>query len=167
VKIINIITVLVYIVLVSCNIYSFSGASISNDVKSFSVDYIKSQTTNSPSSLNQSITDNLQTLILNQTNLSLQEKSIADLNFKGTIIKYEIKPIAITSNETTAKNRLTIKLKLEYVNNKNKDLNYTTTFNRYRDFDSSINFSDVELVLIEEITKELAEDIFNKAFVNW
>ena len=166
-KIINIITVLVYIVLVSCNIYSFSGASISNDVKSFSVDYIKSQTTNSPSSLNQSITDNLQTLILNQTDLSLQEKSIADLNFKGTIVKYEIKPIAITSNETTAKNRLTIKLKLEYVNNKNKDLNYTTTFNRYRDFDSSINFADVELVLIEEITKELAEDIFNKAFVNW
>ena len=61
----KIITILIYIVLISCNIYSFSGASISNDVKSFSVDYINSQATNSPSSLNQSITDNLQTLILN------------------------------------------------------------------------------------------------------
>ena len=162
----KIITIIVYIVLISCNIYSFSGASISNDVKSFSVDYINSQTTNSIffKSINNR---KLQTLILNQTDLSLEEKSIADLNFKGTIIKYEIKPIAITSNETTAKNRLTINLKLEYVNNKNKDLNYTSTFTRYRDFESSVNFSDVELVLIEEITKELAEDIFNKAFVNW
>jgi hypothetical protein len=38
---------------------------------------------------------------------------------------------------------------------------------RYRDYESSQNISDIESALIEEITNELAEDIFNKAFVNW
>lgn len=166
-KILKLITAIVYATIISCNTYSFSGASISENVKSFSVEYIGSQTTNSPSSLNQITTENLQNLILNQTNLNLSEKSIADLNFKGMIVKYEIKPIAINSNETAAKNRLTINLKIEYTNTINKDLSYNNTFSRYRDFESTINFSEIELDLMDEITKELAEDIYNKAFVNW
>ena len=35
------------------------------------------------------------------------------------------------------------------------------------DFNSTENLSDVEDILIEEITKELLEDVYNKAFVNW
>ena len=48
-----------------------------------------------------------------------------------------------------------------------QEKNFESTFSRYRDFNSSENLSDVETVLIEEISKELLEDIFNKAFVNW
>ena len=40
-------------------------------------------------------------------------------------------------------------------------------FSRYRDFNSSENFADIETALIEEITAEIIEDVFNKAFVNW
>ena len=36
-----------------------------------------------------------------------------------------------------------------------KSLNYKTTFSRYRDFESATNFAEIELDLINEITKEL------------
>ena len=163
----KIVAIFFYLTIISCNIYSFSGASISEEIKSFSLNNIYSQVSNSPSSLSQITKDNLQDLILSQTNLALLDESIADLNFSASITKYEIKPIAINANETTAKNRLTINLKVDYTNAINKNLNYKTTFSRYRDFDSSINFAEIELDLINEITKELAEDTFNKAFVNW
>jgi len=48
-----------------------------------------------------------------------------------------------------------------------KSKNFDQSFSRYRDYDSNYNISDVENSLIEEITNELAEDIFNKAVVNW
>ncbi len=35
------------------------------------------------------------------------------------------------------------------------------------DYDSSQSLAEVEDNLIEQITNELAEDIFNKAVVNW
>ncbi len=163
----KIVCIFFYLTIISCNIYSFSGASISEEIKSFSLNNIDSQISNSPSSLSQITKDNLQDLILNQTNLTLLEESIADLNFSAIITKYEIKPIAINSNETAAKNRLTINLKVDFTNTKDENLNYKTTFSRYRDFESATNFAEIELDLINEITKELAEDTFNKAFVNW
>ena len=75
--------------------------------------------------------------------------------------------MAIQANETAGKNRLTIEIKMEYKNNFNKKENFESIFSRYRDFSNSENLVDVESVLIEEITTELLEDVFNKAFVNW
>ena len=62
---------------------------------------------------------------------------------------------------------MTIAIKVKYSNSFNAENNFENTFSRYRDYDSSQNISDIEDTLIEEITNELAEDVFNKAFVNW
>ena len=80
---------------------------------------------------------------------------------------YQIKPMAILANETANKNRLTIDVKIQYENSFNKKENFESIFSRYRDFSSTQNLADVETILIEEITTEILEDIFNKAFVNW
>ena len=158
--------VLVSIFISSCGIYSFTGASIPTDAKTVSVAYLTSTTTNSPSSLSQIITEGLKDLVLSQTNLDLTELE-GDLSFSGQITKYQLIPMAIQANETAGQNRLTIGIKVKYNNSINIEQNFESTFSRYRDFSSSDNLTDVETVLIEEITKELLEDVFNKAFVNW
>lgn len=150
----------------SCGVYSFTGASIPNEAETVSVAYFTSTVTNFPATLNQTITEELKDLLLSQTNLNLIESN-GDLDFSGKITKYQIKPMAIQANETAGQSRLTIALKIEYKNTIDKNQNFETTFSRYRDFNNSENLSDVETILIEEITKELLEDIFNKAFVNW
>ena len=111
-------------------------------------------------------TERLKDYFLEQTNLSL-EADEGDLNFSGEIVKYEIKPIAIQANEQAAQNRLTIVVKVKFENTKDESKNFEQKFSRYADYDSSQSLANVEEDLIEQITNELAEDIFNKAVVNW
>ena len=89
----------------------------------------------------------------------------ADLSFTGEITKYQI-TIAIQANETAGKNRLTISIRVKYNNKIDVKQNFENTFSRYG-FNSTENLAEIESILIEEISNELLEDIFNKAFVNW
>ena len=154
------------ILLVSCGVYSFTGASIPSDAETVSVAYFTTKATNTPATLNQTLTEGLRDLFINQTNLNLNEGK-ADLSFNGQITKYQLKPKAIKATETAGQNRLTIAIKVKYNNSFDEKQNFESTFSRYRDFNSTENLADVEDILIEEITKELLEDVYNKAFVNW
>ena len=159
-------TLLISLFVSSCGIYSFTGASIPINAKTVSVSNFITSTTNSPARLNQTITEGLKDLFLSQTNLILTDGE-GDLNFSGEITKYQISPIAIQANETAEKNRLTIKIKVKYENNFDEKQNFETTFSRYSDFNSSDNLTEIENILIEKISSEIIEDVFNKAFVNW
>lgn len=161
-----ILTILLSISLTSCGIYSFTGASIPTEAKTISVDYFSNKAATVQPSLSQVFTERLKDMFLEQTNLSLSENE-SDLSFSGYISKYQIKPMAIKANETAGQNRLTIAIKVTYNNSLDSENNFEHTFSRYRDYDSVQNISDIENTLIEEITNELAEDVFNKAFVNW
>ena len=87
--------------------------------------------------------------------------------FEGDITKYEIKPMAIQSNEIAGQNRLTISVKVDFINKYEDEFNFSHTFSRYKDYESDQNFSEIEEVLMNEITNEIIEDIFNKSVVNW
>ena len=149
-----------------CGIYSFSGASIPSEAKSFSVEYFKTSTSSAPSLLSRILTESLSDLIISQTNLDFVEFD-GDLRFSGKISKYQITPISINSNESVGKNRLTISVFVKYENTFNDELSYEKSFSHYSDFESSDNFANVEENLIEEIKDVILENIFNKAFVNW
>ncbi len=154
------------ILVVSCGVYSFTGASIPTEAKTISVQYISNKAAIVQPSLSQVITEGLIDAFTGQTNLEITENE-GDLSFSGYITKYQIKPMAIKANETASQNRLTIAIKIKYNNSFDDKQNFETTFSRYRDYASSENIVDVEDGLIEEISKELIEDVFNKAFVNW
>ena len=64
-------------------------------------------------------------------------------------------------------NRLTITIKVHFVNNIDHDADFDQQFSRYRDYPASQDFSSVEASLVSEIVTELCEDVFNKAVVNW
>ena len=150
----------------ACGFYSFTGASISPDVKTVVVKYFPNRAATIQPTLSQVFTERLKDYFLEQTNLSL-EADAGDLNFSGEIVKYEVKPIAIQANEQAAQNRLSIAVKVKFENTKDESKNFEQKFSRYADYDSSQSLADVEEDLIEQITNELAEDIFNKAVVNW
>ena len=151
---------------VSCGVYSFTGASIPTEAKTISVQYISNKAAIIQPSLSQVITDGLIDAFAGQTNLEITVNE-GDLSFSGYITKYQIKPMAIKVNETASQNRLTIAIKIKYNNSFDDKQNFETTFSRYRDYESSENIVDVEDGLIEEISKDLIEDVFNKSFVNW
>ena len=150
----------------SCGFYSFTGASISPDVKTFSVDYFNNKSTTVNASLSSVFTEMLKEYFTRQTSLE-QIENDGDLSFEGQITSYTIKPISIQANETARQNRLTIKVKVKFVNKFDEKINFNSTFSRYKDFPADEDLSQVEETYMEEICIELVEDIFNKSVVNW
>lgn len=150
----------------SCGVYSFTGASIAPDVKTFSVDYIKNRASLINPTLSQVITQKLKDKFISQTNLS-PLKADGDLRFEGYISDYNTQPIAIQSNDLAAQNRLTITVSIKFTNTKDEKQNFETTFTRFADYSAKQDLSSVESGLIENISSQLIDDIFNKAVVNW
>ena len=146
--------------------YSTSGASISPDVKTLSVETFQNRASLVQPGLNQKLTDALIDQCKAQTNLTMVGNG-GDVSFSGDITDYRTQPLTVSGNEQAAMNRFTITVKVKFVNNVDPELSYEQTFTRYQDYSSSYNLSDVEVALAEEIVKVLVEDIFNRAFVNW
>ena len=150
----------------SCGIYSFSGASISNEVESVSINPFKNVASLAPPVLSITLTEALKDKFSSETNL-IPLNSDGDLIFSGRITNYSINPIAIQADETASKNRLSITVKVKFVNIIDEESNYDKTFSRYADYESSQDFTSIEESLNEEIVSQLIEDIFNEAFTNW
>lgn len=146
--------------------YSFTGASISPETKTYSVDQFQNRASIIQPMLALDLTLALINKISSGSNLQ-SVNSDADISFKGTIISYNITPVSIQGDDKAAKNRLTISIKVVCVNRKDKKMDFTQNFSKFRDYDSSLSLNDVEEALIKQINEELVEDVFNKAFVNW
>ena len=87
--------------------------------------------------------------------------------FTAQITNYSINPIAIQADETASKNRLSINIKVKFINTKDKESNFEKSFSRYADYESSQDFTSIEESLNIEIVSQLVDDIFNEAFTNW
>jgi hypothetical protein len=157
---------LLSVALSACGVYSFTGASVSADVKTFSVAYFENNAPLVNPTLSQAFTEALKERIINSTNLGIGRAN-GDVEFEGQIIDYSSKPIAIQGNEIAGQNRLSISIRVKYINNKDEEKNYETTLTRFADYPGDKNLNDVEAELIRQINIQLVDDIFNKSFVNW
>lgn len=158
---------IVMLVFSSCTIkYSFSGASISPEVQTISIQYFQNRARLVQPTLSQYMTDKLQDMCRAQTNLEFVS-DIGDVNFEGEITDYDTRPLTVSGNAQAAMNRFTISVKVKFTNSVQPDFSYEQTFSRYEDYAGDKQLSDVEDELVENIVEQLLEDIFNKAFVNW
>lgn len=163
----NIILIFIGLIIFSCKVnYSFTGASIPEDVKTISVKTFQSYAPLANANLSQTFTEDLKDKFISQTNLDLISKN-GDLQFEGSITNYNITSVAIQGNETAALNRLTITVKVKFINIKDSALNFEASFSRYSDYESSLNLASIEDELIKDINDQLTQDIFNKAVSNW
>ncbi len=150
----------------SCGIYSFTGASIPPEARTFSVSYFPNNAQLVQPTLSQRFTEALQDKFLRQTNLRLVE-GIGDLHFEGSITGYTTAPAAISGDDRAALNRLTITVRVKFINEFEPDNDFERSFSRYWDYDSNRSLSEIEDEAITIITEALVEDIFNQAVVNW
>ncbi|MEN8227436.1 MAG: LptE family protein [Bacteroidota bacterium] len=147
--------------------YSFSGVNISPEVQTYSVQYFPNRAPIVQAQLSQLFTESLMDKIQGNTSLNLSTDG-GDVSFSGEITGYNTRPTAITGQETAARNRLTITVRVKYTNNVEPELDYDTSFSRYEDYDASQDLSgSLEEELIKLILENLIEDIFNRAFVSW
>ncbi|HRZ76283.1 MAG TPA: LptE family protein [Bacteroidales bacterium] len=150
----------------SCGLYSFTGASISPEVRTISIVNFPNNAPLVQPTLSLELTNALKEKFISQTTLALVPRD-GDLHIEGEITGYSTQPMAIQGNEQAALNRLTVTVKVSFTNVIEPQKSFESTFSRFADYPSSQNLSSVEEGLIQVINEALVEDIFNKAVVNW
>ena len=117
--------------------------------------------------LSNQITEDLKDKFIRLTKLE-QVDIDGDLEIIGEITGYDVKATAITANEQAAQNRLTVNVKIAFIDRKYPENSFENkSFSAYADFDAMQTLDAVESSLCEEIVEKLCEDIFNGTVANW
>ena len=151
----------------SCGIYSFTGTSIQPDVKTVTINYFEYKALKVNPSLSNQITEALKEKFLKLTKLE-QVDMDGDLEIIGEVTGYDVKATAITANEQASQNRLTVNVKIAFINRKYPEDNFENkSFSAYADFDAMQSLDAVEASLCEEIVEKLCDDMFNATVARW
>ena len=151
----------------SCGIYSFTGTSIQPDVKTITINYFEYKALKVNPTLSNQITEALKDKFTRLTKLE-QVDIDGDLEIIGEVTGYDVRATAITANEQAAQNRLTVSVKVAFVDRKYQENSFENkSFSAYADFDAMQPLDAVESSLCEEIVEKLCEDIFNGTVANW
>jgi hypothetical protein len=151
----------------SCGIYSFTGTSIQPDVKTVTISYFEYKALKVNPSLSNQMTEALQDKFLKLTKLE-QVDMDGDLEILGAVTGYDVKATAVTANEQAAQNRLTVTVKVTFINRKYPEDDFQDkSFSAYADFDAMQSLDAVESTLCDEIVEKLCEDIFNATVAQW
>ena len=151
----------------SCGIYSFTGTSIQPDVKTITINYFEYKALKVNPSLSNTVTEALKDKFTKMTKLE-QVDLDGDLEIIGEITGYDVKATAITANEQAAQNRLTVNVKITFIDRKYPENSFENkSFSAYADFDAMQQLDAVEASLCEEIVEKLCEDMFNATVANW
>ena len=150
----------------SCGIYSFTGASIPAGAKTVSVQYFPNNASLVEPTLSQVFTDALRDKFTSQTSLRMVDKN-GDLALEGEVVDYKTTPVAIQADQTSALNRLTVVVNVRFTNKLEPDKDFETRFTQFIDYPSTESLDAVKDDLIKQLVDDLTDNIFNKAVVNW
>ena len=164
-------TIAMSIIVSACKIgYSFTGASISPEVKSVFIDFFTNRARVVNPMLSQTFTEKMKDKFVNETGLTM-EREQGDLEFSGEITGYEVRPLSIQQSDQgrdfASMNRLTVTVKVVFTNNKDHEQDFNTSFSAYYDWESSRSLNEIENDAVDVIVEQLIEDIFNKSVANW
>jgi hypothetical protein len=150
----------------SCRVnYSFSGGDV-GDARTVTVDQFEGRAPLATPNSVQIFSEELRTLLLAQTPLKLKKEE-GDVQYSGAITGFDVQPVSIQANETAALNRLTMTVTVIYINTLDPKLNAEFNVSRFADYDSSQDLISVEQQLVADISKQLAQDIFDRTLGNW
>jgi hypothetical protein len=166
----GLIIVLSFGLLSSC--YTLKNQAIPVGVKTINIQFFENNAPLVVNNLSQTFTEALKERIRTQSRLSIV-RGEGDVVLSGAIIGYQIAPVSIeATNNNTAPiadaNRLSITVRVKSVydkDKKDKNLNFEESMTRFANYRGDINSQEQNL--IQEITKQLTEDIYNRAFSNW
>jgi len=145
--------------------YGFTGGSIPEGMKTYTVEFFENTAPIVYPTLSQSFTEALKERIRSQSSLS-QVTNDGDAIFEGRITGYAITPAAVEAGtDRAALSRLSITVSVKYTNNIKPEDNFDQPFTRFKDFSGAV--SAQEESLIRDINQMLTEDIYNRAFANW
>ncbi len=161
---------LLLLLLSGCSVYNFTGGAIPSDVKTISIAVFYNESASGPPNISQLLTEKVKDYYQSNSKLTLAPNN-GDWQLSGYISQYTVTPLAPLANETSAQSRLTIGVKVDFVNTKASTpgavQNFSQVFPFYKDFNQNQSLSSVETELVDAILNQIVFDIFTKTTSSW
>lgn len=161
---------LIALLLTSCwpKSISFRDGSMPAEWEKFYIKTLELTAANAPISYAPNLTEKLKDGIQNNSRLLLSSKAEdAQVSIEGVVNNYAVAPIALQPGDNAAKNRLTISVNFTIFISAPKEEKMVLTATRFADYDSNSDLAAVESELLDEINKQIVQDVINKLFSNW
>ncbi len=150
----------------ACGVYTFSGVNVPADVKTFSVQPFQ----NNSGLFVPGFADEFRLALIDKiqqmSDLEFRENQ-GDLQYSGTVTDYNVQPTASTADQTAALNRLTVRIKIDFVDQKHPENNFSKTYSYFFDFEADKLLSDIQATAHQEIIEQITQDIFNDTLAKW
>jgi hypothetical protein len=153
----------------ACGMYSFTGTSISPDIRTISIQNFENSSGEGPSNLTQVVTNNFRNYYQRNTNLTILQRD-GDLQLEGQIISFTLTPAAVQREgniDQASLNRLTLGIQIRFTNTKDPEQDFDQQFTITEDFPQDTDITRIPPASIERMTERLVADVFNKSVANW
>jgi hypothetical protein len=149
-----------------CFVYKFNDAVIPTNVKTVKIGFIENKARYINPQLSPKLTDKLQSKITGQTKLTRTNNDDADYVISGSITNYDPSQTVGVSAQQASTNRLTVSVHIvlrKTLDNKVEEFDISRSF----DFSANLTLQQAEGQLLDEVVRNLTDEIFNRIFNNW
>jgi phosphoribosylanthranilate isomerase len=149
-----------------CGVYSFRDAVIPAEVKTIKIGFIENKARYVNPQLAPQLTDKLQQKIISSTKLTRTNSDDAHYQIYATITNYDPSQTVGVSGQQATTNRLTVTVHVllkKTLENKEQEFDVSRNF----DFSANLTLNQAEGQLMDDILRNITEDIFNQIFSNW
>jgi hypothetical protein len=151
-------------------VYSFNDVSpLPDSIRTVRVHFIENKAPYVNPQLSPQLTERVRQKIVNQTRLTQTNNDNAHFDIRGTITDYAVSTSGITSQngqQQTSINRLTVSVSITF-NNQAQNKVEEFIVSRSFDFPARLSLQQAEASLLDEMIRNLTDEIFNRIFSNW
>lgn len=155
----------------SCKLYKFNDVSIPPDIKTVNLRFVENRARIVNPQLSPRLTDRLRQKIVSQTRLTQVNSDSVDYDIAAEIRDYSVITTGVSDNPGTGRqqpssNRLTVSVHIVRTNQRDntvKEYDVSRSF----DFSSGVSLQQAEANLLDDMVRNLADEIFNQIFSEW
>jgi hypothetical protein len=97
----------------------------------------------------------------------IQVKRNGDLKIEGEITRYEQRNKSVSAEGSSAMVELSMTVNVRFTNNANHEEDFEQEFTAQKSFDSRLQLTAVQEELVQQMVKDIVDQIFNATVANW
>jgi spore maturation protein CgeB len=162
----NLVYFLLLLVLSGCS-YSFTGASLPPEYKTFGIASFEDRTNSAEPNLVQKFREKLLNTFISDNSLKYTDPNKADLVFDVFITGFSDQLSSVASGENLKTKKISISVSVVCYDIKNNKKYYEQSFNNFQEYEIKQNVLVERSAAIESTINKLCEDILLRTVSNW
>ena len=156
------------LLLLSCSVsYKLNGSNIDySKTKTIQIAEFPIRATYVWGQMESMFNNELKNIYANHTKLSLVKRN-GDLKVEGEITQYSQRNKSVSSEGYSAQTELSITVNVRFTNNVNHAEDFERSFTSTSSYSTTQSLAAVQEGLVQEMIKDITEQIFNATVANW